>query len=475
MSPKPSAPTQTDTWQEALTRRLRALVRTGPLHRIEAGKGQRALSLEAQDLRALALRALDVTIERMGLGTGATLEEVAEALAPLVLAAEPTRSADEVNTIATLVVEALLNERGRRRAFEEPYTQVDADGAQRKRLTFRLLQEVRSPDGDVLLRATDEGVNIYAGMLEYPVEDAQIAEEAVLQSQVRRGRIADAVRTARRARLRSIEYEQKLLRILETTRRNVHEVRWVEEVLGMLGDARGHIEERLRVEGDLVRAVEVRLESASEESGPELVELREVLEECYGRHLDLQTRLTDANQHYLDEQDRQAFRPLPAMPMPDLEAEVFDVALGQPSSQGADNAATLLRLLTAPTTPTLVQLDALVLRLLAPRRERRDERHELFAPDLEDLHFDHRRFDESERAQVEALLRDHALRVGSLGGLLELARALGLSLAARHLLVLEVLLAFGKPDAALSVEAANRPLHAEEARGDELVFSPGTP
>ena len=60
-----------DTWHDALTRRLRALVRTGPLHRIESGKGQRALELDDQDLRALALRALDVTIEHMGLGTGA--------------------------------------------------------------------------------------------------------------------------------------------------------------------------------------------------------------------------------------------------------------------------------------------------------------------------------------------------------------------------------------------------------------------
>lgn len=73
-----------DTWQEALTRRLRTLLRTVPLQRMEAGKGRRELALGDQDLRALALRALDLTIERMGLGTGPTYEEIRDALRSLV-------------------------------------------------------------------------------------------------------------------------------------------------------------------------------------------------------------------------------------------------------------------------------------------------------------------------------------------------------------------------------------------------------
>jgi len=59
-----------DNWQDAVTRRLRTLVRLGPLHRIEAVKVHRDDDLTDIDLRALCLRALDLTIERMGLGTG---------------------------------------------------------------------------------------------------------------------------------------------------------------------------------------------------------------------------------------------------------------------------------------------------------------------------------------------------------------------------------------------------------------------
>ena len=105
-------------------------------------------------------------------------------------------------------------------------------------------------------------------MLEYPVEDAQIAEEAVLRAQVARGRIADAVRTAQRARIRSIEYEQKLLGILETARRDVQQVDWVHEVLGLLEQARQHLDERLATERELIAAVEARLEAAQ---GPAVV------------------------------------------------------------------------------------------------------------------------------------------------------------------------------------------------------------
>ena len=263
-----------DTWQEALTRRLRTLLRMIPLQRMEAGKGRRELALDSQDLRALALRALDLTIERMGLGTGPTYEELSEALVPLVRACDDRLDDDEVDGVIRLVVDELLNERDRRSAFRESYLAIDRDRIVRRYLDFHLLQEHSAPDGSIVLRATTEAINLYAGMLEYPVEDAQIAEEAVLRSQVSRGRIADAVQTARRARLRSIEYEQKVLSYLETTRRDVTQIDWVRDALVLIRAARVHIQERVDAEGELIRAVDVRLESATGEAGAQLAGLR---------------------------------------------------------------------------------------------------------------------------------------------------------------------------------------------------------
>ncbi len=144
----------------------------------------------------------------MGLGSGPTYEELREALRPLVRACDAELDEEEVDAVIRLVVDELLNERGRRSAFRESYLAIDRDRVVRRHLDFHLLQEHSAQDGSIVLKATTEAINLYAGMLEYPVEDAQIAEEAVLRSQVSRGRIADAVQTARRARLRSTALSQ---------------------------------------------------------------------------------------------------------------------------------------------------------------------------------------------------------------------------------------------------------------------------
>ena len=59
-----------DTWEDALTRRLRALLRTLPLNRVESNRAYRSEVFETQDLRASRCARLDVTIEKKRLGQG---------------------------------------------------------------------------------------------------------------------------------------------------------------------------------------------------------------------------------------------------------------------------------------------------------------------------------------------------------------------------------------------------------------------
>jgi hypothetical protein len=461
-----------DTWQNALTRRLRTLIRTSPLHRIEASKGQRDIELGAQDLRALALRALDLTIEHMGLGSGATAAQLCEELVPLVLQCEPGIGSAQAAEIATLVLEALLNERDRRQAFREEYLSVDADHAERRVVPFHLLREHALPDGSIVLRATTEAINLYAGMLEYPVEDAQIAEEAVLRSQVKRGRIADAVRTAQRARLRSIEYEQKVLGILETTRRDVQQIDWVREVLGLLEHARTHLEERLASERELITAVEVRLEALPEQGGIELASLRDTLDECYGRHLRLHQRIIPANQQYLDEQDRQSFRPRALTPLPDLEADVLRPALGLPTGVLAASVDRLLARFQAPRAPAVVSLRNLVERLLAPPRADDPDPLEIDEVELEALPEPPPSFSPEDHAAVARLLSEVGAEPVRLGALIERARNRGSEQSVEALLVLELLLGFDPgegPPRTLTVESAEEPLDDRRFVGDDLA------
>ena len=130
-----------DTWQDALTRRLRTLVRLGPLHRLEATKGLRGEPLAGIDMRALCLRALDLAIERMGLGGGMTHEELREELAPLVGRMSPALTAAERDASADAVILGLLNERERRLEFHEPYLAFEDERAVPREISFRLLRE----------------------------------------------------------------------------------------------------------------------------------------------------------------------------------------------------------------------------------------------------------------------------------------------------------------------------------------------
>ena len=85
---------QTDTLElrelgEAVARRTRSLIAPAPILELEANKSQRDLDLSQHDLRMLCLVVLDVVIDKMGFGTGATRRDVEFSLSPMLQAAEP--------------------------------------------------------------------------------------------------------------------------------------------------------------------------------------------------------------------------------------------------------------------------------------------------------------------------------------------------------------------------------------------------
>jgi len=463
-----------DNWQDAVTRRLRTLVRLGPLHRIEAVKVHRDDDLTDIDLRALCLRALDLTIERMGLGTGMTHEELRDELVPMVGSMRTDLSEEERRVVADAVVLDLLNERDRRREFRERYVAFDGDRVVHREISLRLLRESELGDGTIVLRATTEAINIYAGMLEYPVEDAQIAEEAVLRSQIHRGLIADAVRTATRYRMRSLEYEQKIQGYLETARRDVSQVDWIHEVLGFLAGARTHLEERQRHDQDLLRSIEARQDVASEGDAAQLARLRDTVEECYRRHMQLHGRIIPANQDYLREQDRQVFRPRLAASYPDLEADVLRAALELPTGALAGLVDSLLARFQPPRPPPQLRLGTLIDKLLAPRRATEDADVTPDHTDLETIDTDHNYFTADDHAAVADLLTSLPPGEQTLSSWLVELRTDGVESRLLRLLGLRLLIVFGNPGEPLArwldVAASGRPLIDPDFFGDDLIL-----
>lgn len=454
-----------ERWEHTLTRRLRSLVRTAPIHRVEASKASRARDLGPHDLRGLALCVIDSAIEHMGLGYGARRADLYTALAPLITAAEPGLSAADIAEIADVVIESLLNNRGL--AFDEPYLSYETGGAVRRSVSFHLLREEEADDDTIVLKATTEAINLYAGMLDIDVEDAQTAAEAVLKAQLARGAIGAAVATARQARLRSIEYAETIRDTLRRARRDVSQVD-AKQMLATIGAARRHLGERIEVERGLLDTVHERVGEADATDASALVQLEDALVDCRQRHLRLHHDLIGANETWLAEQERQRFRRGRASALPDLEKDVLQPLVAEARGVVEPVVDALLLPLHAPSPPAVFGLAPLVDALLAPRRALGEVAPSTPNDTLEDIRAVEVRFDETHRARVDALLTN----AGTLGQLLAASRAAGDSAEVRRLLVLRALWAWD-PDGGDTLRVcAGGPLVDPEFEGQD--FTVGT-
>lgn len=363
----PRLPLADPPWvDDSFVRRVRALLRTSPLHDLEASKASRDGDWSPYDLRGLGLAAIDTVIDHMGLEFGATGSQVRRRLAALARLAAPDRPPEEAERVADAVVTGLLNDRRRREAFALHYSDWSGRGHRRAEIAFKLLEEIEAPDGSVVLRATDEAVNLFVGALDRDIADAQAATEAILASQLRRGRLDQAVHTARAARLRSIQYAGNVQRVLDATRHDIRQVDWHADVPDLLTDALAHLDERLEVERHLVSTVRTLLGSG--DGGPAAGALLELIEDCQLRHLELHALLLSARTTFLDEQERQHF----AVPADGRAMELGDELLApllERSGATARHAAErFLQASLGPVPPRPVRLVDLVEALLQPRR-----------------------------------------------------------------------------------------------------------
>lgn len=409
---------------QAFLRRIKSLARTAPLHELEAGKVMRAGDWSAYDLRALCLAAIDTTIGHMGLEYGAPADAIIRGLSAVAAQAAPARPAPEHARVATAVLEGLLNERDRRQAFTVSYADP-TDESRRHVLAFHLLREMEAPDGTIVVRATTEAINLFVGALDLDVEDAQAAAEAVLRSQLARGRLDQAVSTAREARIRSIQFAEKIRGVLDATRRDIRQVDWHDEVPRVLGEALTHLQERIDIERQLIRTTRDTLDRADPSKVQRAAELVGLLEDCRTRHLGLHGELLAARGVFLDEQQRQLFAPTVVLPLPDPEADLLVPLLAADCAQAMEPLDGFFQAAVGPRPPAIVRLSALVTSLLQPRRERSPDGLELVDPELEETAFNVVRFDEEARLAARVLIESANVSPRRLSSLLGEARGYG--------------------------------------------------
>ena len=434
----PRLPLRDPPWvDDSFVRRVRALLRTGPLHDLETTKALRDGDWSPYDLRGLALAAIDTVIDHMGLEFGASASQVRQRLASLAKLAASDRSADEHQRVAEAVLAGLLNDRRRREAFAVGYSDWSGRDHRRAEAVFKLLEEVEAPDGTIVLRATDEAVNLFVGALDRDIADAQAAAEAILGSQLRRGRLDQAVHTARAARLRSIQFATRVQRVLESTRHDIRQVDWSRDVPELLDGALGHLEERLEVERHLVSTVRELVANA--EGGQAGATLLDLIEDCQLRHLELHALLLSARSTFLDEQERQRFAVPADVRAVELSKQLLGPLLEQPRRVARPVAERFQRAAIGPVPPRPARLVDLLDLLLQPRHGGEDGWNTK-EPELADLG-DDRRYSEAAWQAAAAVLTTVPPASGiRLSQLLERARQS--DAAAAELVALAVLHAF---------------------------------
>jgi hypothetical protein len=471
-----------DAWPIDLTRRLRVLLHTLPLDGMRRGDAIRDAELRHYDGLALALRLLDVVIDRLGLEAEADREVVTRVLRPTLSAMDAAAgvpaSPERHERMLDKLLDGLRNDSDARRPFREEYTSVNGGGqAQRHALEFRLLFDAFHPSGRTVLRPSAEACNLYLRLLDLDVEDAQAAAEAVVESQLARGRFDEAVHSARQARIQSVRFRDKVLQILRDTRRDVDRVDWKVEAPRTLNESLAHLERRVAVERGILGAADERLEiMPDEEAGPRraVAQVADLTRDCLLRHAELHEQLIGARNVFLDAQARQSFAPKPSRPLPDLADDVLEPLLRMPIARADALLDRGFPMFVGPRLPVLASLDGLVAWMLQPRKPQPRQEIPVEPVDAADLDAELRRYPPEVRAAAATFLDvvDGDVRLSEL---LSRARASGASNAVLEVIALVVLQGFATEDRDTARVAAE-PMAGERLDdallyGDDLLVS----
>jgi hypothetical protein len=394
-----------ESWQIALPRRVATLARMEPLHQFEATKKTRSIDLSTYDMRTLSLMVFDAIIERMGLATGASREEISTALRPLIIAGDPQVDPARITEVVDTVLDFLLNEQDRRRAFREEVRIVENGVQVTREVSFHYIQQLLGPNDQPLFRATVEGINLYTGTLGLDVEDAHTANAAVLKYQIGRGRFREAVATARQAVAISTGYAQKVRRALETAQRDIAQVDWVREILATLGDAREHLRGRIDADNEISAAVEEHQDDAEPHERGHVAELIGHIRECQARHAELHRVVMEANDAWLGEHARQAFRPRAISALPDLEGFLLRQALSLDDQRfNAEKGWGVAAAFLPAHAPAIADGRRLMEMLLAPPRDNEGNKSPSLEPEAEEMLQPDERFSEQDFCDVELIL-----------------------------------------------------------------------
>jgi hypothetical protein len=468
-------------WDSALTRRLRVLLHTGPLHALRASDSRRDPSLRHYDSMALALKVMDLVVEHTGLEREVDRSMLLGALSPLLVAADSAAGIPPDPARHALMIDRVLaglrNDDEHRRPFTLAYDDFSVSPIVQRQLEFRLLADHFHPSGGIVLRLSNEAVNLYLNALELDIEDAQAAAEAVVQSQLARGKFGEAVETARNARWQSMRYQSKIEGIVRDTRRDIERVDWRDEVPRLLDSALTHIAGRLVTEDNILKTAEERLDvlDGEDERARAVAEVARLIRDCRLRHVDLHQRLMGARNVFLDEQARQAFAARPLQLRVELVTDVLEPLLRCEAVGARTVTESCYPAFLGGIAPGMLSLAELVAWQLRPRRELPETEAPLPEPDLVPYDVEVLRYPPAIHERADAILSTIEGPT-TLAVLLERAHAAGEPTLAIELAALLILRQYAPEEGETTPVKVERhagpPLRVAGLYGDNLDLTP---
>lgn len=370
--PLPSMPS--DGWtvtiptdDESIARRRRALAPIQVLTDIERNKGQYDGEYwGSYDLFNIALAVIDQVALTMGISAGQTWDEAVVYAAGQAARQVPNGSQDEWSAVAERVVVSLVTTD----VHVVPYV-VHADtGPQWVAQRFRLLYvHSGGEEGGEHLRASEQAINIFVEALDLDIEAAQIANEAQLSALIARGAVASAVQIARHARYRSIQYQERVRRIVADTLINPDAHDWLGVVPALLESALAHVSARLEAEAALMDAVAERRSAVDDAAQLTAAnQLIEILRECRHRHNELHRHLIGARSRLREALNDRFARPPQAAHRVNVGSELLGPFLARCVTDCAPIGERLLAIVGGVGTRWWTELSTLTDELCAPPR-----------------------------------------------------------------------------------------------------------
>jgi hypothetical protein len=383
----------------SIVRRRRALAPIQILTDIERNKGQYDGDFwRNYDLFTIALAVIDQVALAMGISAGRTWDETIEYAVSQAQRQMPDVGRPQWQAVAERVVVSLVTTD----IETVPYLVHEQAGPQWRAQRFRLLYvHSGGEEATEYLRASEQAINIFVEALDLDIEAAQIANEAQLNALIARGAIDSAVQIARLARYQSIQYQERVRRIVADTLIDPDAHDWVDDVPQLLASALIHVRDRLTAEAALVDAVAERRSRMSDPSSLTAAnQLIEILRDCRHRHDELHGHLIGARSRLREALDDRFSRPPHAIHRVTIISDLLAPLLTQPTTTSAEATERLLALVGGMTVRWWPSLATLTDELCSPTRIP-DSGEEFSEPEFDDD--DHPQWWEPYEATVNAL------------------------------------------------------------------------